>query len=713
MDKFTLETGIQFPIFKLTELVTYSEVKKPSGVAYILLVLIQGAKERTTPMGLLLTNINVPVSLHHVFAREARDMMEQGIIDCTYDGFTDDEFETLTLNQFSFTTKGRKVFAEESIPTDKEKEAKIELFYDVAENAFEMQIPTDEEPRPLMDSFLKPDFFAQFSVQKEPEDFINLQKGRGIGIKKEEVIIKVEEQGDKENWVGKQDATVSIAGNSVSLRFEDGVHQKFLEDHYTGKLLSDAFAMKSKFNFPGSYRKGLHYADYAGDSLDSVKLPKELGDILKQKSKLMVTNGDYTSPNLTIQSNAMGPYSFLLVDNSNWIFGYIPGVFDFKSEKFGTISIPLLLKMKATIPQLQEAVKPYLAQISAYSSENFRMLVRLTEIDKDYDSAYSLMEGYLPGDAPSALSILSEMRPYAVSSPKILSRHKEMTEREYHAYLSAIKEDGLETAMKIIGWVPKYLNIGSRAVLDEIFQSISPIKDPVAVFESLSASRYDELMLMNYVNPVPDALKSRRGQSASLVSLLDFDDAISDLKEISGIEGYHHVRIDEDEIPHDQFKATYSQALKQRKNIALFKDDNQTLFETYDGFMGVFGEINDYLNKVDNAMKNPNSVTSDLIEKKIVSGDYNFVFIHLAAKLSSALSGKYHQVGTLAEMLSGAQREGLLPKETLDDLYFFRKARNSRIHLEEQKDVEFSAEDLRRWGKEIFELSSEKKEEGK
>ena len=46
MDKFKLETSIQFPFFKLTEEVSYSEVKKPSGIAYMLLVLINESKDK-------------------------------------------------------------------------------------------------------------------------------------------------------------------------------------------------------------------------------------------------------------------------------------------------------------------------------------------------------------------------------------------------------------------------------------------------------------------------------------------------------------------------------------------------------------------------------------------------------------------------------------------------------------------------------------------
>ena len=59
MDKFKLETSLQFPFFKMNELVTYSEVKKPSGVAYILLVLINESKDRTAGLSNLLENFGV------------------------------------------------------------------------------------------------------------------------------------------------------------------------------------------------------------------------------------------------------------------------------------------------------------------------------------------------------------------------------------------------------------------------------------------------------------------------------------------------------------------------------------------------------------------------------------------------------------------------------------------------------------------------------
>ena len=107
MDKFKLETSIQFPFFKMNELVTYSEVKKPSGVAYILLVLINESKDRTAGLSNLLENFGVPKNLQYIFADELEKLISQDILNC--DGFYKNEFETYSIGYFRFTEKGKNV----------------------------------------------------------------------------------------------------------------------------------------------------------------------------------------------------------------------------------------------------------------------------------------------------------------------------------------------------------------------------------------------------------------------------------------------------------------------------------------------------------------------------------------------------------------------------------------------------------------------------
>ena len=57
--------------------------------------------------------------------------------------------------------------------------------------------------------------------------------------------------------------------------------------------------------------------------------------------------------------------------------------------------------------------------------------------------------------------------------------------------------------------------------------------------------------------------------------------------------------------------------------------------------MTLFGTINDDFNILDAALANPNNIKPELVEKKITSGDYQFVFVNLSAKLEIILKNKY------------------------------------------------------------------------
>ncbi len=70
MAKFELNTSFQFPFFRVTELVSYTEVKKPSGVAYMLLVLINKSKDKKANLSITLENFGIPKSLHPELPRK-------------------------------------------------------------------------------------------------------------------------------------------------------------------------------------------------------------------------------------------------------------------------------------------------------------------------------------------------------------------------------------------------------------------------------------------------------------------------------------------------------------------------------------------------------------------------------------------------------------------------------------------------------------------
>ena len=712
MDKFKLDTSIQFPFFKMNELITYSEVKKPSGVAYILLVLINESKDRTARLCSVLENFGVPKNLHYIFAEELDSLIRQEILVCNYDQFYKNEFDAYNIEHFRFTEKGKKIFAEESIPTGVNKEAKLAVFYDIAKNELLLKIDPDLEPKPLMDCALTPEFYDNFKCNKDVENFLNLNKGKGVPVKKEEIITKVETIDEYEKWTVKYDCEMSLDGSSISIKFEDPLLQKFAETYYTNETITKSISYKNRFKFKSKYTEHASFDLFDSEKISGIIIPKDIDDVLKQKFKLLFTKGNYTVSNGLVckDENAINEFDklfeFIQVDAHDSIFAYIPATFDFKDEKFSTITLPLVLRIKLSNDELKKVVGIYLKARSEYSEEKFKELTLLTNITKDYDLASALMDGYMVDSSESNLVRLNEMKSTAVMNPNILLKHKELTKINYTDYLKSCNQGNLETVLKITSSIPKYLSLSSEEALKLIFADDKKFAKKVETYELLVSNGFAKEVVILFINPVEEALKEKAVEEKSLIDLVNFAELLDGLKAISGVTNYKSYSIDEENIDRNGFRNKYGTAYSLFKNIQLFKKANVELFAEYEGFMSVFETINDYLNMIDSALKNPSNIKPEVIEKKIVAGDYQFVFVNLSAKLEMILKNKYQLDGTLSDMLSDARRTGVIEKSIISDLHDFRENRNAFIHPED-RTANFTVDDLRRWAKEIFDLEEE------
>lgn len=710
MDKFKLETSIQFPFFKMNELVTYSEVKKPSGVAYILLVLISESKNKNDRLSKVLENFGIPKSLHYIFADNVQYLMEQGILEEF--NFYKTEFDNYLIGSFQFTSKGKKIFAEESIPTGINKELKVPVFYNIAMNELLLKMDNDLDPKPLMDCAITPEFMDRFKNEKNVENFLNLQKGKGISVKKEEIITNVE-QLDQENWIGKYDCDMNINGDNIEIKFDELLLQKFFDANYNQDMVNLAISYKNKFKFKSSFKDNLKLSNYGFDRIAGIIIPKEIDDVLKQKNQLLLTKGNYKTSNgyMITSSESIAKYDdtieFIQVDMHDSVYAYIPGNFNFNNNLFGIITIPLALKIKLTEEELKNVIKPYVVSLSTYSEDNFKELVKVTNITDDLKLAKEIIEGYVNKDAESNIVLLNEMKPYAISNSGISNIYRELLEKNYSNYMDNLTEDNLDTALKITASIPKFLNIPNKDVLSRIFKNIKA-KNELKTYETLVSKGFDKSLVVLYVNPVIEALKIRNSEEKSVIDLINYDDALSEMKRITSINDYKSYLYDEEKINHNDFKTNYNKAFNLQKNIAVFRSGNEGLFANYDGFMNLFSTINDDINLVEAALKNPNNLKPELIEKKIASGEYQFVFVNLSAKLETILKNKYKLDGKLSDMLNDARSNGIIDKKIISDLHDFRDNRNAYVHPEDRTS-NYNADDLRRWAKEIFDLEVEGK----
>ena len=462
---------------------------------------------------------------------------------------------------------------------------------------------------------------------------------------------------------------------------------------------------KFRFSYPNVPTRRL--SEFPDASIKRVLIPWDLGEIVKQKIRLMVTAGNYGGEGLVLKASGPLPFGaeFLRVNARGEATAYVLGNFEFDVWGFGTIRVPLALELSLEQSQLQQVLKPIVNGLTAFSSENYEKLVRITECSKDYDEAFKIMEGYLANlDFARQIGLLSEMRPHSSLNPRIFEKEKELVARAYEGYVSTIDESTVEAFLKVTAWIPKYLERSAKDVLDRVFDQLQSIKDPVGLYQILLEAHFDEALACSYVNPVPECLRTKQASHPLLVSLINFANTLERLKKECGIADYRDFRIDFESIDRGSVRTSYATASAERKRLKPFETENKELFREFDAYLDVFGRINDDINMMENALKNPRNIKPEVIEKKINAGEFQYVLVNLSGKLEAILRSEFGLSGTLSDMLSEARRQKMIDKAIASDLHDFREARNANVH-QGAPSARFAPDDLRRWSAEIFALT--------
>lgn len=720
MDKFLIDTSFDFPFFKYIELVSYTEVKKPSGLSYMMLVILNESVDKNVNLSQALVNFNVPRTLHYIFAETILNLIDQDILEMSNKSvFQKNKFNDYLIKDIVFTNKGKKVFSEEAIPSNKTKETKVPIFYNIALNEFSYSI--DElESRPLMNNAIKDDYMKDLSCKKSVEDFLNKTKGTKFAldkinyqlIKKEEVIVKVEEL-SKENWVGKYDCRIELNGDNVHFNFENHAISVFFSNFYNSQMINEAIGFKDKFTHKLPFSKNLKLNNYKNKEFE-VLIPKDISKILNTKYLLFITKGNYfceTSEinvsNESIFDKYFKECEFVTFDKGDGIFAYVPGEFIFDYRNKDKINISLIVKIKMTIEEARTILNAYMLNyLKDYSIENYNKVLRMCELIRDYSSASSLLENYLTKNAENNIVILSEIKTLSLSYSQISKKYKELLDANYKKYFENLREGNLETFLKITDEIPEILNLKESDVLNKIKNVLNIKNKNQYIYVTLVKHGFTKELVCLYFNPVEEALKNGSSNDSNLISLISFNNRLNELKTITNIFDLKNYVFDEEIIDKQSFKNVFLTASSLIKQIQFFKEQNKELFIEYDNFMNLFSTINDDFNMQEELLKNKKAFSESIIEDMIKKGEYQKVFVNLCVKLESILKNKFNLDGKLSKMLQFARQNKIIKDSIISDLHKFRINRNAYIH-ELGNSTKFSAKDLRRWSSIIFELDKE------
>ena len=119
-----IKTSCPFPFLIYKTSVKYNEVRKASGIAYILLDLIQKSASSTERISDVLLKFGIPSDLHYIYGKEIAGLIDTEILQSAYQSthfLNPRYFREIAIKDVWLTDKGKKMFLEGAIPTGAER----------------------------------------------------------------------------------------------------------------------------------------------------------------------------------------------------------------------------------------------------------------------------------------------------------------------------------------------------------------------------------------------------------------------------------------------------------------------------------------------------------------------------------------------------------------------------------------------------------------
>ncbi|MDR1912727.1 MAG: hypothetical protein LBQ52_10355 [Helicobacteraceae bacterium] len=736
----TIVTSCSFPLIKLDVNLTYDAVQKPSGVGYIILVLIKDAKDHNEPIRIVLKRFGVPDDLQFIFADEIDVLLNRGILQLVRsNSYQREYFEKYAIADFAFTANGERMFREGAIPTGEEKIKQTTVYYNPLTFEFSFTAPNYTE---LKQSYCYHEGF----MERVETDFTGLKEylidnARNAELQKEERLLECSIAGREDvSAKVKENLELRIDEDGMEVSFKTAGAEDFYKKYFTPDMLERTFAAKDKFKFsvPTKHVKG--FSDFK--ALSSVYLPEEYAKqiarfanllITRNKDKISIKRGgiETTFENEKINSAASAissEWSFITIDPKEMRFYTAANIELTERVLDKPVSVSLLVEQLYGADEKTKVIKAIFDEcaIVAFSTEHCGLVKAVYELSKNAD--------YIAQYTSEKIKQLSDR---AKQSEILLAANKVFVNPEWSALATQYAKDiysGLiaETTKENIGYNVKIVRTldGIRkpeknALLLTIAEKFGSELDDAALFILLTDAGFsenDSLSVANAVKVYVDKILA--GETELEKSKISDDFAalsnnLDDLKKNLGIrsatkyafrDGYDIAKFTED------FKAFQSKLSELKKKYAVFAPDGFGELAKYEEIMQ---PVFDYIIIERNASQRPEKISESYIRSKINAGDWRMaifdMFIRLEYILSKRLDIKKSDNLDAHKKINRAKEEKIITESEADALHTLRKFRNNLTHPTDAQLV-FDKVKITKWADAVFSIAESKpadKKEGK
>ena len=720
-----IKNSCPFPMLEYKVDVLYNEVRKASGIAYIILELIQKSAMGSEKIAEVLKRFGIPSDLHYMFAKELSSLVANGILDTRINSSYIDNikyFEQMTLDLFELTAKGRKMFAEGAIPTGQEKAKTTPVFYSPVTRKFELVCV--QSYAPLETSFLGEDFLDNVKYDVSGmEEYLKFVQTK-VGLKAEEMIIKITYQEPKKLAAkAEENLTITIDANGMDFGFATSDEKAFFESYYSSALMSAGMLMKDKYKFDIS----VPTVDFDSLKIDNLYIPSDAGKQAARPCKLFIGRGvhGYSRTDNVLRYENGGTYldildekaEFALLDNAGCKY-YLPLNVRIPCKTFGDVfEIQLIVETVASEEQFKSVLQAiYLDCFErGCSAESSQTLAYVATVlgDAELLNKYTLKKLSELGADEDRIDLLLRLNTAFSKCEGWNAYFAEIAKDIFNRYVQTVELENIIFKNTVLTPLRKAMEMPEAEYISALAEPLKAKESAELVYQALDSASFAESEILAVVNVI-DIYATRvlertpiDGATELASKFALFSGNLWKLCDMLGVENPSDYTL-KDDYNIDEFFNTFATYSKAQKEIEKYKAYAKASYEQLKRFDSIFNPVQEVLSIERTASEHPEKITRKFIDEQISRGRYSVAISNLLIKaqydlrilLSADLSVQAN------ELIDEAENQGIIKRDDANRLHKLRMCRNGLQHPE-KRQIPFDKATLEEWRDTVFSLKGE------
>lgn len=714
---FEIDTAWFFPVLQYTTNASYVEVRKASGIAYILLQLISSSDNSSEKLVATLKSLGVPNDIHYIFAGELAFMISIGIVQMKSGRqFGTELMDMYQISDFEITELGKKLFREGTIPTGNDKIKKLNVYYDVSGK--DTQIKFDRKLFRLEDSVLDANCVGDIVLNNSDIEMFISENMNKYAFKNGERISGFEHE-TPEIFAYKMDDAVklSISQDGIVIQARDKERDVFIHKFYSSDTITRIIDAKKKFHFPNLIGSDINEYDFNTLSgITKVYMPSQIAAVTTVKSTLSLNRkceirGTECALDSIESEELMTKYDIegiaCYFENGK-LYSIVPGRFWIDADGYsGRCAINLIvLQQVAEDVQQQLMGEVFLNCINTTAPlEKSNVIRKLTQISqrKDYieQFANSLM---LEVDAlTEKINLFIQINEEFAKEKEWRDYSRKSAESLFETLCTQITVDGF-AAQNILGKkLNKIIGMSDLEYISKISKKLIDDEDETIAFEALDGADFNENVILSVINVFEDYCKQIidgahvNGNSKLSGQCTLLGQALAELRELTGIDNPYEdsAELDFDQDRFSQVMATFTDSMKKVEKYKAFAMEE---YKYLSFFQERFIEIKEVVTIEKEATKNPKNINKNYIEQRLKKSRYKDAICDLHVRLQFELNRLFNteNVPTF-DLLSNKEIQNYLDAHEIDSMHALRKCRNGFQHPKKKRDVQYSEKTIREW----------------